>query len=385
MLRILPADREDRLELRVAGPLGGAAGAVALDDEELTQRRVLRRAVGELSGHGRRLEQRLAPGEVAGLAGGHSGLGRLQGLGERLAGLRRVLLQPVGQLLVGGLLDQRPHLGVAELGLGLALELRIAQLHREDGGEALPDVLAQEVGVLLLQEVLRLRVPVDDVGEGLLEALLVHPALGGRDVVGEGVDALVEAGVPLHGDVDLVVVARLGVGDDPFEQRLLRRVEVPDEVADATVELELLREDRVDAFVAEPDLEASAEEGHLAQALDERLGAELRLLEDGLVGPERDGGAVLLRRTGPGELVLGLAALGEVLHPLAPVAVDLDVETARQRVHHRRTHTVQAAGDLVALTAELPARVQHGHDDLGRRLALVVGVVVDGHAPAVVD
>ena len=70
--------------------------------------------------------------------------------------LGRVLLEPVGELLVGGLLDHRPHLGVAELGLGLALELRVAQLHRDDRGEALADVLAEEVVVLLLEEALAL-------------------------------------------------------------------------------------------------------------------------------------------------------------------------------------------------------------------------------------
>ena len=213
----------------------------------------------------------------------------------------------------------------------------------------------------------------------------MHAALGGGDVVGERVDALVEAGVPLHRDVDLVVVAGVEVGDDPLEQRLLRRVEVLHEVADAAVELEVLREHRVDALVAEADLETPAEERHLAEALDQRLRPELGLLEDRLASGQNvivvpcffDGRDL-------GELVLGLAALREVLHPLAAVAVDLDVEAARQRVDHRRADAVQAARDLVALAAELPARVQHGHDDLGRRLALVLGVVVDGHAASVV-
>ena len=36
-----------------------------------------------------------------------------------------------------------------------------------------------------------------------LEPLDVHPALGGGDAVGEPVDALVVAGVPLHRDVDI--------------------------------------------------------------------------------------------------------------------------------------------------------------------------------------
>ena len=65
--------------------------------------------------------------------------------------LGRVLLEPLRELLVRGALDERPDLGVAELGLRLALELRVAQLHRDDRGEALADVLAEEVLVLLLE------------------------------------------------------------------------------------------------------------------------------------------------------------------------------------------------------------------------------------------
>ena len=72
--------------------------------------------------------------------------------------------------------------------------------------------------------------------------------------------------------------------------------------------------------------------------------------------------------------------------PLAAVAVDLELELARQRVHDRHADAVETAGDLVALAAELAARVQHGEHDLGRRLVLVVGVVVDRDAaPVVVD
>ena len=173
--------------------------------------------------------------------------------------------------------------------------------------------------------------------------------------------------------------------DDPLEERLLRRVEVLHEVDDAAGELERLLEHRVGALVAEADLEALVEERHLAQPLDQRLGAELGLLEDRGVGPERDGRAVLLRRRRlASSLSCGLAALGEVLLPLAAVAVDLEVEAARQRVDHRHADAVEAAGDLVALAAELPAGVQHGQHDLGRRLALVLGVVVDRDAAAVV-
>src|SRR5439155_17091856 len=81
----LPPDREDGLELRVAGPLGRPARAVAFDDEQLALRRVLRGAVGELAGHRGRLQQRLPTGEVARLTGRHTRLRRLVGLAHRLA------------------------------------------------------------------------------------------------------------------------------------------------------------------------------------------------------------------------------------------------------------------------------------------------------------
>ena len=43
-------------------------------------------------------------------------------------------------------LDLALDLGVAELGLGLALELGIGELDADDGGQALADVVAGEVG-----------------------------------------------------------------------------------------------------------------------------------------------------------------------------------------------------------------------------------------------
>ena len=61
-----------------------------------------------------------------------------------------------------------------------------------------------------------------------------------------------------------------------------------------------------------------------------------------------------------------------------------EVEPRRERVDDRDADAVQTARDLVALAAELAARVQRGEHDLGRRLVGVLGVQVDRDAASVV-
>jgi hypothetical protein len=89
-----------------------------------------------------------------------------------------VRVEPVAELLVDHALHEGLRLGVAQLGLGLALELRLAELDRHDGGQALADVVAGEVVVLLLEDALVPGVAVDQGGQRRTEALLVGTALG---------------------------------------------------------------------------------------------------------------------------------------------------------------------------------------------------------------
>ena len=138
----LAAQRQHRLGVAIAGLLGRAAGRVALDDEELGQAGSLTRAVGELARQGRVLERRLAAGQVAGLAGRVAGAGGVDRLADDPAGVAGVLLEELAELAVDGLLDQALDRRVAELGLRLALELRVVELHRDHRGQALADVVA---------------------------------------------------------------------------------------------------------------------------------------------------------------------------------------------------------------------------------------------------
>ena len=86
-------------------------------------------AVDQLPRQPATAEQALAvAGEVPGLAGGHPRLAGLDRLSRDLAALAGVRLEPGPELLEDHGLDHRLGLCVAQLGLGLALELRLSQL-----------------------------------------------------------------------------------------------------------------------------------------------------------------------------------------------------------------------------------------------------------------
>ena len=102
----LALQRQDRLKAPVAALLGRAAGAVALDDEELALGRVALLAVGELARQIGDVERPLAPGQVARLARRLARRRRLDDLGDDLPGVGRVLLEPLRQPVGDDALDR---------------------------------------------------------------------------------------------------------------------------------------------------------------------------------------------------------------------------------------------------------------------------------------
>src|SRR5262249_52841915 len=144
--------------------------------------------VSELARHRVGVERALAPSEFAGLLGGDPRPGSGGGLLDNRLSLGGVPLKPVGKPVATDLLHAGLGFSVAKLGLGLSLELRVGDLDTDDGRQALPDIVAGEVVVLLLEEFLLLGVSVDDAGEGGPKSLVVGAAFVGVDGVGEGVD-----------------------------------------------------------------------------------------------------------------------------------------------------------------------------------------------------
>src|SRR5690349_16000527 len=298
-----------------------------------------------------------------------------------------MLLEELRQTPVDGLLHEALDRRVAELGLRLALELRVGDLHRDDRGETLAHVLAGEVLVLLVEERLRAlaRIRVQGPGQRGAEAREVCAPLVRVDVVGEREQVVLVGAVPLHRHLDGADVALLLDVDDRLVERILAAlsVDVTDEVADAAVVLDLGRA-ALPASVGERDPQALREEGHLAEALLEGRAVVLDRVEDLHVRQEADLGAAPVGLLALLQVGLGHAALIR-LRPLVAVAPDREVEPLGQRVDHGHADAVETAGNLVAATlAELAAGVQHREHDLGRGTAFLRHRV-DGNAAAVVD
>ena len=360
--RILPAQRQHRLERAVAALLGRAAGRVALDQVQLAVLGVALLALGELAGQSRPVEGTLAAREVARLPGRLPGARGVEDLRGDALGVLRVLLEERGEPLVHQALDDALHLGVAELGLGLALELRVRDLDADDGGQPLARVLALEALALLEQPRLQ-AVAVEAARQRAAEAGEVAAAVVGVDVVGVAVDVLGVAVVPLQRDLDRHLLAHAAELDRLAGQRLLVAVQVLDEGADAALVLEAVL--LVVALVLECDQDAAVQERELAQPLRQRVEAEGGRLEDLRVGLEGDLGAAPVGGAGLLEPGLRQAARVRLAVDLA-VAPDLELDELRERVHDRDADAVESARDLVGPFVELASGVQLGHHDFGR-------------------
>ena len=208
----LALERQDGLEAAIAALLGGAAGALTLDQIQFAAVGVALGAVGQLAGQAAAVQGALAAGQVASLAGGLAGARGFNGLVDDALGDRRILLQEGAQALVDKGLHRAGDVGV-ELALGLALELRLRQLDADHGHQPLAHVVAAQVLFQILEEAQRLADGVDGAGQRGAEPGQMRAAVDGIDVVGEAEDGLRVAVVVLQRDLDLDAVA-LGLHHD---------------------------------------------------------------------------------------------------------------------------------------------------------------------------
>jgi len=397
----LALDRQDCLVAAVAALLGGATGGVAFDDVELADGRVALRAVGQLAGEAAGGHGRLAD-RLAGLTGGLAGAGGVEALVHDAAAGLRVALEVVLQLFADDGRHDAFDLGVRQAGLVLRLELGVGVLDRDHRDQAFAHVVAVQLGVLVLDEVVGLGVVVHHARQGGTEAGKVGAALGLVDEVRVAEHHLVVAVVVLqghvHGHAALAGLGLLALGHDArvrevgevdlgrhedrlLEEALLVGVEEGDVLGNAFLELELVG--AVRAVVLHLDRDARNEESEFAHAAHEGVILEL-LRGDEDLGVRVEGDL----RAGALGLADHLDGLGDLaaaeLHLVhLAFAANLGDEAVGERVDALGADAVETAGHLVGAFVELAAGVQVGQHELERG-DLLLRVHRDGDATAVV-
>jgi hypothetical protein len=175
----------------------------------------------------------------------------------------------------------------------------IGHLHREYAGQAFAHVVAGDLDLGLLGDLVFLDVLVDHPRHRRAQAGEVGAAVGLGNVVGEAKHLLGVGIVPLHRDfnvdADAVLYGNTGRVEHRRMQHGLGAIDVIDKALDATGEGEILFLNG--ALVDQADLYAVVEEGQLTQALGENVVVILDVAEDGLIGHEMNFGTSLLTFT----------------------------------------------------------------------------------------
>ena len=299
-----------------------------------------------------------------------------------------MLLEVVVQSIAHRRLDSTDDLGVAQLGLGLSLELGLEHLDRDDGGEALAEVLGLDFNLGLLEHLVVLGILLQGRTQTAAESRQVGTALDGVDVVDKRVDVLVERGVIGHGDLNGDVALLALDMDDVLDKRLLVAVDIAYKLVKtglAVVGLGACNAVLVlVAQVGDRQRDTGVQIGQVAQALRQDIKFVDRGREDGAIGVEDDGCAmVLLAAVAHDFHLAGRLAQAVFLHVDLATAAHLGTQVVAQGVHATHAHTVQTARHLVGTLVELTAGMQHGHHDLESRLVQFL-VLVDGDTAAVV-
>ena len=191
--------------------------------------------------------------------------------------------QPVGNDVVDDALD----FAVAQLGLGLAFELRFPYFDADDRRQAFADVFAGQVVFVLFDDAGTAAIIVDRTRQAGTEAAQMRTPFFSEDIVDEGQDIFTVAVVILHGNVDDDLVLFAVDVDDRRIDGLMAFVEEFDERRQAafiTVDFALA----FAALIGQGDVQAFIEESQFAQARLQGIEVIDRVREDFMVRFERN-------------------------------------------------------------------------------------------------
>ncbi len=251
----LAAQRHDGLEVLVARLLGRTACRVTLDQKQLGALGVVGDAVGQLAGQRRPLgdlfAHHLAPRPLAGLGGSDGQFG--DGLAQR-----RVLVQPQAEGILDHPGDEGGALARGQPFLGLARELRIGQLYREDVADVVPDIVRSQLDAAW-QQIAELAELAHRLGQTGAQPVDMGATLGRRDEVDVALgDRLATLGQPHDGPVGRLRIALHAANEGIVRRQGLDARQFTHQVVAQAVLVTPLVE-LVGPFLSEADMQPGAE------------------------------------------------------------------------------------------------------------------------------
>ncbi len=299
-----------------------------------------------------------------------------------LLALVRMLIEPERKRVLDYALDDSGGLARGQAFLGLAGELRLAHLHRQNETHAIPHIFRRQFqaprheGAELAKLGYR-------VGGTRAQAVHVRAALHRRDQVDVALgDAMLRIEHPREGPVERaavdVALAVKGLGRQPLAfTQLFREI-----LVQATRVVPLLV--FTGELVGERDAQFRAEHGLGPQHLLETGDGEFIRIEVLAVRPKTQRRSGFRFRNIADDFELRLQNAAREAHVVfLSAAAHPALQVFGQRVYDRDADTMQPAGMLVSLVVELSAGVQARQDQLDAA-DLLLGMNINRHAAAVV-
>ena len=358
----------------------GPARRFPLDYVEFAFLGVALLAVGKLPGKRPGLERAFSSGKLLRLSRSVPRSRGLYRLFHYALGNGGIFLKEHPQLFVQQRLDDTPYGSVSELGLGLALKLRVRDLNAHNRHQAFPHVFPGDGHLEVLEKVLLLGVLVYGSRKGGAESREMGSALDVVYVVRVAEYRFPVSVVILEGDFNRGRVPLPRNVDHLGVKRLSVLVELLNESDDSSLVEKLLGS--VCPLVVKRDPEALVEKGELPYPVGQYVVIELGDLEYPGIGLEMNLGPAFFRFPGVLEILEGLSLL-VFLVPDLPFSPDLYREAFGKRVYNRDADAVETARDPVDLAVELSPGVKHGHHDLNGRFSRLL-MDVDRNPPSVV-
>ena len=372
----LTTQRHNSLELAVATLLCGTTCRITLDEENLGNRAVAARTVSQLTRQTRTRQGSLALYQLTRVTCGVARRSCQNHLLHNRSCILRVLLQILRQSQRNSCINRCNHLAVTQLGLGLTLELGLGNLYRNNGSQALAEVVTIDIELQLCQHTRLIGILLQSTGQCAAEAGQMGTTLDGVDIVYIRMYILRERVVVLHCNLYGHAIA-LGVDiDHRLDQRLTACcVEILNKLLQTVVREEGFATEFAIlvllAAVGEDQLNALVQVSQLAQTCCQNIVLILGRNEDVAIGLEGhdctrriDLTHNLHRRSG--------STLAVRLTIDLTIAMYLSDQFHRKGIHARYTYTVQTTRYFITVLIEFTAGVQHRQHDFESRLALLL-------------